>query len=174
MQHFPDSKWQKSHYAFYKSQIKRGEIVVPGVTLEANNCDEEDDVEESLEVSFSLERDLHAFLANRTGEIEDGLKLVEGGAEFKTAAGYVDLLAMDKESNRVVVELKAGVAKDSALGQLLGYMGCIASDAASNGRQVRGILVAADFDQRVIYAAKALPNVKLVKYRICFRMEQVN
>ena len=28
--HFPTSKWQKSHYAWYKSRIKTGEIQVQG------------------------------------------------------------------------------------------------------------------------------------------------
>ena len=30
LRHFPTSKWQKSHYAWYKSKIKTGDIVVPG------------------------------------------------------------------------------------------------------------------------------------------------
>ena len=30
LKHFPTSKWQKTHYAWYKSKIKRGEIEVPG------------------------------------------------------------------------------------------------------------------------------------------------
>ena len=35
-QHFPTSKWQKTHYAWYKSKIKTGEIQVPGVSSEEN------------------------------------------------------------------------------------------------------------------------------------------
>ncbi len=29
LQNFPNSKWKKTHYAWYKSKIKGGEIVVP-------------------------------------------------------------------------------------------------------------------------------------------------
>ena len=31
-EHFPTSKWKKTHYAWYKSKIKRGEILVPGIS----------------------------------------------------------------------------------------------------------------------------------------------
>lgn len=51
--------------------------------------------------------------------------MVESGVEYQTEAGRIDLLARDVDNNLVVVELKAGKAKDSALGQLLGYVGCL-------------------------------------------------
>lgn len=53
-----------------------------------------------------------------------------------------------------LVELKAGKAKDSALGQLLGYVGYLSGSEAN----VRGILVASGFDSRVIFAARGLPT----------------
>ena len=33
-EYFPTSKWQKSHYAWYKSKIKTGSIVAPGMSSE--------------------------------------------------------------------------------------------------------------------------------------------
>jgi endonuclease len=33
-QHFPNSKWQKTDYAWYKSKIKTGEIQVPRMSPE--------------------------------------------------------------------------------------------------------------------------------------------
>jgi len=68
----------------------------------------------------------------------------------------------------VVIELKAGKAKDSALGQLLGYMGCLSTSDAT----VRGILVASNFDSRVVFAARGLSNVKLVRYQLSFNLEK--
>lgn len=177
LKHFPTSKWQKTHYAWYKSKIKRGEIPVPGFENEISplttDGEAENDVQETIDASLSLERDLHSYLASRVGEIENGLQLAEDGIEFQTDAGRIDILANDIHGNRVVIELKAGKAKDSALGQILGYMGCISSNPTMNMAQIRGILVASDFDQRVIFAAKGLPNVKLVKYRISFELEEI-
>lgn len=169
---FPNSKWKKTHYAWYKSNIKKGEIVVPGVSTVNNSNDEiENEVEESIEASVSLERDLHSYLIGRVNEIESGLVLVDDGVEYEIDVGRIDLLAKDNDGNIVVIELKAGKAKDNALGQLLGYMGCLA--ASRDQQNIRGILVASSFDTRVVYAAKALPNVKLVKYQLAFSLEDI-
>jgi RecB family endonuclease NucS len=172
-QHFPTSKWQKTHYAWYKSKIKTGEIQVPGisaVTSEESYGDEiETEVEEANEARVSLEKDLHSYLATRVSEIESGLSLVENGIEYQTEAGRIDLLARDANNQLVVIELKAGKAKDGALGQLLGYMGCL----SGSDLNVRGILVASSFDSRVVYAVKGLPSVKLVKYQISFTLQEI-
>jgi endonuclease len=172
-QNFPSSKWQKTHYAWYKSKIKTGEISVPGISAEPDEETRGDqieaEVEASIEASLSLERDLHSYLAARVSAIESGLALVENGVEYQTEAGRIDLLATDANSHLVVVELKSGNAKDSALGQLLGYMGCLSASESN----VRGILVASNFDSRVIFAARGLPNVKLVRYQLSFNLEEI-
>jgi hypothetical protein len=171
--HFPRSKWKKTHYAWYKHQIKIGAVQVPGFPTEAseppNDDDIENEVDESLEASVSLERDLHCYFASRVQRIEDGLKLVEDGVEYNTEAGDIDLLARDAENNLVVIELKAGKAKDAAIGQLLGYMGCLLTDSS----KVRGILIASSFDPRTVYAAKGHPYIKLVKYQLSFSLQEV-
>src|SRR5690606_11323836 len=116
-----------TQYAWYKSKIKRGEIEVPGglEAMEHELDSTEQEVEETIEASLSLERDLHAYLARRVDDIESGLTVVEGGIEYHTEAGRIDILAQDAAGAYVVIELKAGKAKDAALGQLLGYVGCL-------------------------------------------------
>lgn len=172
---FPNSKWKKSHYSWYKSQIRTGKIKIPGVERnisdENENSDIESDIEESIEASVSLERDLHNWLTTRLSEIEPGLILVDGGVEYQTEAGRIDILAKDQTGGLVVIEIKAGTAKDSAIGQLLGYMGYLS--LSNENLKVRGILIASSFDTRAIYAAKGLPNIKLVKYQLSFNLEEV-
>ena len=97
-----------------------------------NSDGTDDDVQETIEASLSLKRDLHSYLAKRVNEIENGLILVEKGSEYPTDVGRIDLTAKDNQGNNVVIELKVGKAKDSALGQLLGYMDCIASSSTNN------------------------------------------
>jgi endonuclease len=176
--HFPNSRWQQSHYAYYKSQIKTGKIPLPDQAPadRPDAYDDENDVsaeaEESFEARASLERDVRDYLASHLNELEPGLTLHKNGVEYQTDAGRVDIFALDADQQSVAIETKAGKAGDRALGQLLGYMGCL-SCRENTKRQIRGILVAADFASRVIYARKNLPNVKLMKYTLSFTFGQV-
>jgi hypothetical protein len=65
MHHFPDSKWKKTHYSWYKSKIKTGAIEVPGFPIEENGNEAKDndetEIEETIEASLSLEKDLHSY-----------------------------------------------------------------------------------------------------------------
>ena len=108
-------------------------------------------------------------MVSRVGELEEDLMLIEGGVEYAIEAGRIDLLAKDKDDHLVVIELKAGKGKDAALGQLLGYIGCLSKEH----KNVRGILVASDFDARVIFAANALVNIRLLKCELSFKLNEV-
>ena len=169
---FPASAWQKSHYSWYKSQINTGKIEISEQDInEAEVTDEfiEENIAQSIDTQVSLEKDLQQYLSSRVNELEQGLVLVENGVEYSTEAGRIDLLAKDSSNNLVVVELKAVKAKDSALGQLLGYIGCLSQE----NKNIRGILVASEFEKRVIFAAKALPNIKLIKYELSFKLKEI-
>jgi len=170
---FPNSKWKKTHYAWYKAKIKSGEIEIPGLDGTpadvGDATDVENEIEETVDAAVSLERDLHDYLVTRLAEVEPGLTMVENGREFHTDVGNIDILAKSSQGELVVIELKAGKAKDNAVGQLLGYIGAL----STRPEKVRGILVASDFDPRVISAARGLPHVKLYKYALNFRFEAV-
>lgn len=115
---------------------------------------------------FSLERDMQASLRNSINSLDHKLRIVDDGAERAVSSGLIDITCEDDES-LVVVELKAGTADSRAIGQILGYMGDI--QAEEEGRQVRGILVAHDFDKRARAAAKVVPTLTLKKYSIEFK-----
>ena len=70
----------------------------------------------------------------------------------------------------VVVELKAGKAPPQALTQIIGYMSSVRSEEA--GRSVRGILVAHDFDNKLLAASSETPNVILIRYSVEFKFER--
>jgi hypothetical protein len=62
--YFPKSKWKKTHYAWYKAKIKAGDIEVPSITgrrQEPNSGATDVEIEEVVEASVSLERDLHLY-----------------------------------------------------------------------------------------------------------------
>jgi hypothetical protein len=131
---------------------------------------ETNEVIEAFETTFGLERDLQAALRANIEQIEPGLKIIDGGHEKKTDAGRIDILAQDAAGAVVVIELKAGQAAPDALTQLLAYMGAVDREPA---QQVRGLLVAGDFHQRIVYASRAVSNVQLRRYRFSFSFDLV-
>ena len=113
------------------------------------------------------EAKLEAWLEKHLDRLEKGLTLE--GRQFETPdAGRLDILAKDTAGQYVVVELKRDLASDTALGQLLRYMGWVRLNLAHPGDEVRGYVVSEEFDDRMAYATLANEAVdrvcKLVKY----------
>ncbi|QND71035.1 endonuclease NucS domain-containing protein [Tardiphaga robiniae] len=127
-------------------------------------------VTEEVARKFGLESDLQRALRANISQFEDGLAIVDGGIECKVAAGYIDILAKDRSGSFVVIELKADVARAASVAQILAYMGCIKRE---RGGDVRGFLVAADFEDRVKFAADAVPNLSLRKYGFQFQFQNL-
>jgi hypothetical protein len=133
----------------------------------------DEEVEEAVETSLSLERDLENFLVADLTQIEPGLQLFQenekSGKQLNAGdAGRIDVLCVDQSRNLVVLELKAGEADDKVATQILRYMGWISENIA-DGRDVRGIIVANEFTDKLKYAVKPVPAITLKKYEISFR-----
>jgi hypothetical protein len=102
-------------------------------------------VEEAVELTFDIERDLQRVLRDNIEQLEPGLKITDGGKEKAVAAGRIDITAEDRNGVAVVIELKTGEADRPAIGQILAYMGDLAADKKPTGADqstigVRGIL----------------------------------
>lgn len=121
---------------------------------------------EYVESSLSLERDLEDQIVSHLDVLEPGLTLVS--RQETSDVGRLDLLARDAEGRMVIIELKAGEAKDSSIGQIARYIGWYAQ---KEGKPPREILVASGFSEPVRWAAKAIPGLKLVTYRVQFVFE---
>jgi hypothetical protein len=130
----------------------------------------EQDLEDVGEITFGLERDLQTALRSNIEQLEPGLSIVDGGAERSTRAGRIDITSKDSQGNTVVIELKAGRASSDVIAQVLSYMSAIAE---TENNPVRGMIVAGDFSERVILAAKAVRNLSLVKYSFQFSFKRI-
>lgn len=129
--------------------------------------------EEIQKFSFNFEQDLKRHIVANLEEIEQGLELYPNGIEFSTDIGRIDILATDKNNDFVIIELKAGTAGDKALGQIQGYMAWIKKNLAKN-KNVRGIIISNDTDNRLKYAASLLNNLEIKKYEVRFSFQSVN
>lgn len=140
--------------------------------------DDTGDSEGSGDTSFALEYQLRDFLAQNIESIPvDGRRLRlyvdaagKDGIEFSTAVGPIDILAIDQQTNALVVfELKRGRTPDHVIGQIARYMGWLKSTIAKDV-EVRGVIVAKQIAQNLRYAIQAVPNVSLFEYEVSFTL----
>jgi len=121
---------------------------------------------EYVESSLSLERDLEDQIVSHLDALEPGLTLVS--RQVRSEVGILDLLAKSRDGQTVIIELKAGEAKDSSIGQIARYVGWYSE---KEGAAARAILVASGFPQPVRWAAKAIPGLRLVTYQVQFNFK---
>lgn len=123
-------------------------------------------VEEEVGQRIGLERDMQRTLRIHIEQLEPGLTIIDDGAERAVESGFIDITARDAEGRTVVIELKAGAAGQRAVAQILSYMGDV--QAEEDGRVLRGILVASEFDSKAKAAARMVPSLVLKKYSVQF------
>jgi RecB family endonuclease NucS len=61
----------------------------------------------------------------------------------------------------MLVELKRGHSADRVIGQIAWYMGRVRTHIAANSQGVEGIVVAHEHDDRLRYAATAVPGLTI-------------
>jgi len=158
-----------SKYVRFREDIESS--AAQAISLQSKTSFEIDRSEAESAQAFSLEKDLQAALRKNITQIEDGLEIVDGNAEKKVDSGFIDILAKDNKGQMVVIELKAVKARRDVIGQILAYMGDISDEWSESN--VRGILIAPEFDSKVIAASRMVPNLTLKKYCFSFSFKNV-
>jgi hypothetical protein len=127
--------------------------------------DREDDglIRQEHRLQAAVRRDLDV--------LEPGLVAIDGGQERVVPTGRIDILACDAQGVQLVIELKAGPCPADALEQALGYTTDI---ARLSGMPCRTIIVAGSFGARTRAAARRVPHLKLVEYRLRLQFGEVN
>jgi endonuclease len=126
---------------------------------------------------FAYEHDLRDYLARNLHLIEPGLNLYvdDGvtGVEFPVGGRFIDILAIDKAGNYVVIELKVSKGYDRVVGQLLRYMTWIEEHQADPGQTARGVIVAKEISQDLRLACKRITGVQLFEYALSVTLKPV-
>ena len=127
---------------------------------------------------FYMEKQLEDFIIRNWDETEFGEKyelIFQDGElksqQYSTSIGPIDILAKDKNTgSHVVIELKRDQTSDDTVGQVARYMGWVKEEL--NDPDVRGIIVAGSFDQRLHYAGQMVPNVDVFLYQVDFKLSE--
>ena len=125
------------------------------------------------QTSLSLEKDLEINLMKNLEQLEHGLTSPQSQVPFESGdvRSIIDILAKDKDGKTVVIELKAGIATEKVCGQILKYLSLVKNQVKG---EVRGIIVAHDFEEGLKLAVSHLNNVKLMRYKVNFQFEDIN
>ena len=97
-------------------------------------------------------------------------KIVERQGAFRNA-GRLDLLVQDRLGNFIVYELKKGVARPAALGQIKGYMKACEKKHPDSAKRIRGVILARDAEPGLLDALEKEPNVEFKKYYFSIEMK---
>ena len=112
--------------------------------------------------------------------LEEGLRVYTDnkgapvGVGFTTPVGKIDLLARDADESFVVV-LVANLGREADLAaQILQRMGWVGKHLGRPKQAVRGVIIASEVPESLLYAAAALPDgVTIVTYRMALTFEPV-
>ncbi|MFN3561017.1 MAG: endonuclease NucS domain-containing protein [Chloroherpetonaceae bacterium] len=139
--------------------------------------EEEYDIAKREETEFAYENDLRNYLVKNLSIIENGLKLYEGdgvdGEEFCVpgTSRRIDILAVDKNNNFVVIELKVSRGYEKVVGQTLFYQSSIKTIFKQD--KVRAIIIAREISPELKTATAYLPDFELFEYQLSLRVDKI-
>ncbi len=175
---FIESYWEIGRSAFGEATIRRLLKLAQEFENYVNGQLPEEEclsVSEESSFEFALESHLRDFLVKDLEHIESGLRLYRSdersGVEYPVEGGRIDILAVDKNENLVVIELKLSQGRNKVLGQLLYYMGWV--DANLSNTPCRGIVIASEISKELVTAVSRAPGVKLFFYKMSFSVEAI-
>lgn len=112
---------------------------------------------------LALEKDYEDFFVQNIEYIEPGLKYIT--RQDPVGVGELDILAKDENGCFVVIELKKDQGSDKTIGQITRYMGAVKDYYIGD---VRGIIVADGFNDKIRSSLKVIQDVKLISYEEIF------
>lgn len=165
----------KSHLASYRNAVERYRRFLQTADGPGNHADPMGVMAPTAEMEgdsvhrIGLERDMQAALRVVIDQLESGLTIIDDGAEQWVQSGFIDITARDSTGVPVVIKLKAGLANQRSVAEILSSMGDLAAE--DELKKVRGILVASEFDAKAKAAARMVPDLLLRRYSVQFKFK---
>ena len=134
------------------------------------------DDDDIVNTGFAYEKDLQNFLIKNLSIIEHGLRLYEedgvSGVEYPVNGRFIDILAIDKDDNFVIFELKVSKGYDRVVGQLLRYKNWIKMNLVEGNQKVRGVIICKEITEDLILACMDLNDIELFEYELSFKLNK--
>jgi len=154
--------------------------IYEGTISPGNAGDDGKDKDECAESSeFAYESHLRDYLKNNLSVIEPGLKLYRDeedntivGVEFDAGGRRIDILAVDKDDNYVIIELKVSKGHEKVIGQILRYRGWVRKNLASD-KIIRGIIIAKNITEDLKLAASETKDIELFEYDLKIDLRKI-
>lgn len=142
--------------------------------------EEEDEKDECKDTSqFAYESHLRDYLKNNLHIIEPGMRLYRDeeddtitGVEFDAGGRRIDILAVDKDDNYVIIELKVSKGHEKVIGQILRYKGWVRKNLASD-KIIRGIIIAKIITGDLRLAASETKDIELFEYDLKIDLRKI-
>jgi hypothetical protein len=124
----------------------------------------------------SFQNDLRSIFLRDLYLIEEGLKLYEkdgvNGLNYQTNGKKIDILAIDKNNNYVIIELNYGKTYENIIGQLLRNKNWIQKNKAKPEQKVRGIIISNEIMEDLAMACINLPDIELFEYELSVKIKR--
>ena len=139
--------------------------------------EDKDECTESSE--FAYESHLRDYLKNNLHIIQPGLKLYRDeedetitGVEFEAGGKRIDILAVDKDSNFVIIELKVSRGYEKVIGQILRYRAWVRKNLAGE-QGIRGVIIAKVITDDLKLAASETKDIELFEYDLKIELRKI-
>jgi RecB family endonuclease NucS len=154
--------------------------IYEGIAESIEFLEEATETEECADSSqFAYESHLRDFLKDNLHVIEPGLKLYRDeeddtitGVEFDVGGRRIDILAVDKDDNFVVIELKVSKGHERVIGQILRYRGWVRKNLAGD-KIIRGIIIAKIITEDLKLAASETKDIELFEYDLKMDLRKI-
>jgi RecB family endonuclease NucS len=108
--------------------------------------------------------------------IEEGLKVFEtegiNGLEYQAGGKSIEILAMDKDKNYVVIELETGRSYENIIGRVLRNKNWIQKNEAKGEQKVRGIIITNEMTEDLMIACENLPDIEMYEYELSIKLRK--